>query len=68
MPSNSASSFESELWRARLWLRNRQPDRWRDKHEVDVSGAGESLLDDMAEDQLIERVMQRRGLTQRQSS
>jgi hypothetical protein len=53
---------------ASLWLRNRQPHRWRDKHEVDVTDAGESLMDAMTEDQLIERVMLRRGATQRKPS
>jgi hypothetical protein len=53
---------------ASLWLRNRQPHRWRDKHEVDVAGAGESLLDDMTDDQLIERVMLRRGAAHRKPS
>jgi hypothetical protein len=37
-----------------LWLRNRQPRLWRDKHEVDVAGADESLMDGMTEDQLLE--------------
>ena len=32
---------------ASLWLRNRQPRLWRDKHEIDVADAGESLMDDM---------------------
>jgi hypothetical protein len=32
---------------ASLWLRNRQPRLWRDKHEIDVADAGESMLDDM---------------------
>jgi hypothetical protein len=50
---------------ASLWLRNRQPRLWRDKHEIDVADAGESLLDDMTDDQLIERVMLRRGAAHR---
>ena len=53
---------------ASLWLRNRQPHRWRDKHEVDVADAGESLLDGMTEDQLIERVLMRRAVAQRKPS
>jgi hypothetical protein len=53
---------------ASLWLRNRQPDRWRDKHQVDVADAGESLLDDMIDDQLIQRVMLRRGTAQRKAN
>jgi hypothetical protein len=53
---------------ASLWLRNRQPHRWRDKHEIDVAGAGESLMDDMTEDQLIELLMLRRGVAQRKAS
>jgi hypothetical protein len=51
---------------ASLWLRNRQPHRWRDKHEVDVADAGESLMDGMTEDELIERVMLRRRAAARQ--
>jgi hypothetical protein len=50
---------------ASLWLRNRQPHLWRDKHQVDVADAGESLLDNITEDQLIERVLQRRATAQR---
>ena len=46
---------------ASLWLRNRQPKLWRDKHEIDVADAGESLMDDMTEDQLVELLMLRRG-------
>jgi hypothetical protein len=53
---------------ASLWLRNRQPHRWRDKHEVDVANAGESLLDGMTEDELIERVLMRRAVAQRKPS
>jgi hypothetical protein len=53
---------------ASLWLRNRQPHRWRDRHEVDVADASENLLDDMTEDQLIERVMLRRAVAQRKPS
>lgn len=45
---------------ASLWLRNRQPARWRDKHEVDHGKDQDSLLGDYSEDQLIERLMQRR--------
>jgi hypothetical protein len=50
---------------ASLWLRNRQPRLWRDKHEIDVADAGESLMDGMTEDQLIELLMLRRGVAQR---
>jgi hypothetical protein len=53
---------------ASLWLRNRQPHRWRDRHEVEVADAGESLLDGMTEDQLIERVLMRRAVPQRKPS
>jgi hypothetical protein len=53
---------------ASLWLRNRQPHRWRDRHQVDLADAGESLLDDMTDDQLIQRVMLRRGAAQRKPS
>ena len=53
---------------ASLWLRNRQPHRWRDKHEVEIADAGESLMDDMTEDQLIERVMMRRAMAHRKPS
>jgi hypothetical protein len=53
---------------ASLWLRNRQPRLWRDKHEVDVADGGESLLEDMTEDQLIELLMLRRGAAQRKPS
>jgi hypothetical protein len=50
---------------ASLWLRNRQPRLWRDKHEIDVADAGESLLDEMTDEELIQRVMLRRGVAQR---
>jgi hypothetical protein len=50
---------------ASLWLRNRQPDRWRAKHEIDVAEAGESLVDDMTEDQPVELLMLRRGTAHR---
>jgi hypothetical protein len=53
---------------ASLWLRNRQPRLWRDKHEVDVTDAGESLLDGMSEEQLVELLMLRRGVAQRKLS
>jgi hypothetical protein len=53
---------------ASLWLRNRQPRLWRDKHEIDVADAGESLMDGMTEDQLIELLMLRRGVAQRKLS
>ena len=53
---------------ASLWLRNRQPLRWRDKHEVNVADAGESLMDGMTEDELIERVMLRRRAVYRKAS
>jgi hypothetical protein len=42
-------------------LRNRQPHRWRDKHEIDLTEPGESLMDGTTEDQLIELLMLRRG-------
>ena len=44
---------------ALLWLRNRRKQDWRDKHEVEASDQAESLLDDMSEDQLIQRLMLR---------
>jgi hypothetical protein len=47
---------------ASLWLRNRQPDRWREKHQVDVADTGESLMDGMTDEELIQRVMLRRGV------
>jgi hypothetical protein len=53
---------------ASLWLRNRQPRLWRDKHEIDVTDAGESLMDGMTEDQLIELLMLRRGVAQRKTN
>ena len=46
---------------ASLWLRNRQPRLWRDKHEIDVADAGEGLMDGMTDEELIQRVMLRRG-------
>jgi hypothetical protein len=51
-----------------LRLRNRQPRLRRDKHEIDVPDAGESLLDDMTEEQLIQLLMLRRGAAQRKAS
>ena len=53
---------------ASLWLRNRQPHRWRDRHQVDVADPATALLDDLDEDALIERVMQRRAMAQRKPS
>jgi hypothetical protein len=53
---------------ASLWLRNRQPRLWRDKHEIDVADAGESLMDGMTDEELIQRVMLRRGATHRKPS
>jgi hypothetical protein len=53
---------------ASLWLRNRQPHRWRDRHQVDVADPGTALLDDLDEDALIERLMQRREMQQRKPS
>jgi hypothetical protein len=53
---------------ASLWLRNRQPKLWRDKHEIEVADADESLMDDMTDDQLIELLMLRRGAAQRKLS
>ena len=53
---------------ASLWLRNRQPHRWRDRHEVEVADTGESLMDGMTDEELIQRVMLRRGAGQRKPS
>jgi hypothetical protein len=53
---------------ASLRLRNRQPKLWRAKHEIDVAEAGESLVDDMTEDQLVELLMLRRGAAQRKAN
>jgi hypothetical protein len=53
---------------ASLWLRNRQPTLWRDKHQVDVTDAGESLIDSMTEDRLVELLMLRRGAAQRKAN
>jgi hypothetical protein len=50
-----------ETQAASLWLRNRQPRLWRDKHEIDVADAGEGLMDGMTDEELIQRVMLRRG-------
>jgi hypothetical protein len=49
-------------------LRNRQPKLWRAKHEIDVAEAGESLVDDMTEDQPVELLMLRRGAAQRKAN
>jgi hypothetical protein len=38
------------------------------RRHVDVADAGQSLLDDMTDDQLIQRVMLRRGVAQRKAS
>lgn len=46
---------------ASLWLRNRRRGDWRDKHEIDVADAGESLMEGMTDEELIQRVMLRRG-------
>jgi hypothetical protein len=53
---------------ASLWLRNRQPRLWRDKHEIDVADAGEGLMDGMTDEELIQRVMLRRRASHRQPS
>jgi hypothetical protein len=53
---------------ASLWLRNRQPRLWRDKHEIDVADAGESLMDGMTDEELIQRFMMRRGAAHRKPS
>ena len=53
---------------ASLWLRNRQPHRWRDRHQVEVADAGESLMDTMSEDQLLELLRMRRATLQRRPS
>jgi hypothetical protein len=47
---------------ASLWLRT------GNKHEVDVADAGESLMDGMSEEQLIELLVLRRGAAQRKAS
>jgi hypothetical protein len=52
---------------ASLWLRNRQPHRWRDRHQVDVADNRADILDDLTEEQLVERVMQRREAARRRS-
>ena len=51
---------------ASLWLRNRQPNKWRDKHEVDVTGTLEHRLSQMTPEErardaleLAERVKRR---------
>jgi hypothetical protein len=46
---------------ASLWLRSRQPRLWRDKHDIDIADAGEGLMDGMTDEELIQRVMLRRG-------
>jgi hypothetical protein len=66
--SGTSHAYPPDTTAASLWLRNRQPHRWRDKHEIDVADAGESLMDDMTEDQLIELLMLRRGVAQRKPS
>lgn len=45
---------------ASLWLRNRRRQDWRDRHEVAVDDQAADLLDRYTEEQLIERLMQRR--------
>jgi hypothetical protein len=49
-------------------LRNRQSRLWRDKRELGVEDAGESLTDTMTDDQLVELLMLRRGTVQRKPS
>ena len=51
-----------------LWLRNRRPDLWREKRELEVAETTESLMDGMGEGQLIELLMLRRGAAQRKPS
>jgi hypothetical protein len=36
--------YRPETAAAFIWLKNRQPDKWRDKHEVDVSGKIENVF------------------------
>jgi hypothetical protein len=60
--------YQADTAAASLWLRNRQPRPWRDKHEIDVADAGESLMDGMTGEELIQRVMLRRGAAHRKPS
>jgi hypothetical protein len=42
-----------------FWLKNRQPEKWRDKHDVEVSGDGLTALLEQARRRAIEREEER---------
>jgi hypothetical protein len=46
-----------------LWLRNRQPELWREKRELEVAETPESLAEGMSDDALIQLLMLRRDAT-----
>src|SRR4051812_47469279 len=41
---------------AKLWLLNRQPNRWREKREIEVSGSIEHQIAQMSPEQRLERL------------
>lgn len=39
-----------------FWLKNRKPDVWRDKKDIDVEGSLHSVVSSMTDDELTERI------------
>lgn len=44
-----------------FWLKNRKPDDWRDKKDVDVGGSVHSVISSMTDDELTERIANLKG-------
>lgn len=44
-----------------FWLKNRKPDTWRDKKDVDVGGSVHSVISAMTDDELTERIANLKG-------
>lgn len=44
-----------------FWLKNRKPDTWRDKKDVDVGGSVHSVISSMTDDELTERIASLKG-------
>lgn len=44
-----------------FWLKNRKPNTWRDKKDVDVGGSVHSVISSMTDDELSERIANLKG-------
>lgn len=44
-----------------FWLKNRKPDKWRDKKDIDVGGSVHSVISSMTDDELTERIANLKG-------